>query len=64
MLNSDRRSTAPSRSAERPWMFCIATNAERARRRSRRGSTPSPSSHQKTVRYSAMATAPIAMTIR
>jgi hypothetical protein len=63
MLNSEKRSTAPRRSALRPPMFCMATNA-RAAPPIAIGTVPSPRSDQKTVRYSEMATAPIAITIR
>ena len=63
MLNSESRSTVPSRSAHSPRMFCIATSSSAAPAITS-GRTPSPSSVQKTVRYSAMTTAPIAITIR
>ena len=49
--------------AERPRMFDIATNSS-APPAITSGSTPSSSSLQKTVRYSEMTTAPIAITIR
>ncbi len=63
MLTSDSRSTLPIRFAERPRMFDIATNSSAPPAISS-GRMPSSSSLQKTVRYSEMTTAPIAITIR
>ena len=63
MLKSESRRTVPSRLADRPRMFCIATSRSAAPAITS-GSAPSSSSLQKTVRYSEMTTAPIAITIR
>ena len=63
MLKSESRRTVPSRFADRPRMFCIATSRSAAPAITS-GRAPSSSSLQKTVRYSEMTTAPIAITIR
>jgi hypothetical protein len=63
MLKRESRRTAPSRWADRPRMFCIATSKSAAPAITS-GSAPSSSSFQKTARYSETTTAPIAITIR
>ena len=63
MLSSDSRSTLPIRLADRPRMFDIATYSS-APPATTSGRMPSFSSFQKTVRYSEMTTALIAITIR